>query len=495
MKGLKLSSALVLVLSLALSSCGHDAVEDADYSMYDRSLGTEYDPNSGDDYNEIIENEFINTSDESVSTFSIDADGGSYSNVRSHLIEGYMPQANAVRIEEFLNYFDFDYPSPQGDDPLNIDLEMSSTPWNSESKLVRIGIKGKEVAKDEIPPANYVFLVDVSGSMGSSGKLSLVKYGLQRMVDALDEQDQIGLVTYASNPRIVLEPTSCKNKSTIKNAIEELTSGGSTNGEGGILNAYALAEEHFIDGGNNRVILCTDGDFNVGLSSQNELVDLIEEEREKGVFLTVIGVGHGNLQDGTMEQLANNGNGTYEYLDSEQQARRVFVEKLSRMLAVAKDVKVQVEFNPNMVKAYRLIGYENRVLANEDFEDDTKDAGELGMGQCVTAMYEVIMQPQSAKKEWNLKFGFRYKNPNEESSELMERTFEGSIPTFGDASGELQFAASLAAWGMLLRDSKYSGTATYSEVRKWASNGLDFDPDGARSEFMSLVSKSEDLDK
>lgn len=492
MKGL--ITLTITVLGFAIfSSCASKSYDESGMSYRSYEEGN-IQSSSGDEYNTIAENPFVSTSDESISTFSIDADGAAYSNIRRYLNEGTMPPPDAVRIEEILNYFDYDYKEPTSD-PLSINLEMAEAPWNTKNRLVRIGLKGKTIPNDEIPAANYVFLIDVSGSMSSSDKLGLVKYGLNQMVDALDKQDKVGLVTYASSPGVALEPTSCDNKGKIKDAINGLAAGGSTNGEGGIKSAYKLAEKHFIDKGNNRVILCTDGDFNVGLSSQDALVDLIEKEREKGIFLTVVGVGHGNLKDGTMEQLANNGNGTYEYLDSKDQANRVFAEQLSRMVFVAKDVKVQVEFNANVVKQYRLIGYENRVLENDEFDDDKKDAGELGSGQTVTALYEVVLQPSAAKTASTLSFKFRYKEPDGDESQLLEEEYYDPYTSFDNASEELRFAASLAGWGMLLRDSEHKGDVTYDDVKNWAANAQSFDPDGSRDEFINLVNKAKDLDK
>lgn len=492
MKGL--TTFLIPVLGLTLFFSCHDSASPED-GLYLSDYGNfNGEPLSGDEYNTIVENPFISTSEEPISTFSIDADGAAYSNIRRYLNEGTMPPPDAVRIEEILNYFDYDYKEPTSD-PISINLEMAEAPWNSKNRLIRIGLKGKTIPNDEIPAANYVFLIDVSGSMNSSDKLGLVKYGLSQMVDALDEHDKVGLVTYASRPGVALKPTSCNNKRAIKDAIDGLAARGSTNGEGGIKSAYKLAKEHFIDKGNNRVILCTDGDFNVGVSSEDDLVSLIEEEREKGVFLTVVGVGHGNLKDSRMEQLANNGNGTYEYLDSKEQANRVFVEQLSRMVFVAKDVKVQVEFNTNVVEKYRLIGYENRVLQNDEFDDDAKDAGELGSGQTVTALYEVVLLPSAAKTASTLSFKFRYKEPDGDESKLLEEEYYDPYTSFKDASEELRFAASLAGWGMLLRDSKYKGDVTYDDVKNWAANAQSFDPDGSRDEFVNLVNRAEDLDK
>ncbi|MGB0429239.1 MAG: vWA domain-containing protein [Bacteroidia bacterium] len=495
---MKKSLISILLLPFLFVACSEDAenlgvTQRSFENSSDYEAGPGYtDPNGK--YNEIVENPFIKTKDENVSTFSIDADGASYSNVRKHLVDyETLPPADAIRTEELINYFDFDYPAPTGSDPISVNIEMAETPWNNDHRLLRIGLKGKVIPENELPTGNYVFLVDVSGSMNSEDKLGLVQYGLNKMVDELDDNDQVGLVTYASNPRTVLAPTKAKDSRTIKNAIDDLSSGGSTNGEGGITTAYALAEEHFIEGGNNRIVLCTDGDFNVGISNENELVKLIEQYRDKNIFLTVVSVGH-SYNDAAMEQLANKGNGTFEYADSEKQAERVFAQKLSRMLTVAKDVKIQVEFNPNAVAQYRLIGYENRLLENEDFEDDTKDAGEIGMGQTITALYEVVTVNNAAKNQSSLTFNFRYKDPEGTSSKEISTTYIDKYGSFNNASNEFRFAAAVASWGLVLRDSDYKGNATYSDIEKWAKGAIGQDSDGSRSEFIDLVGLSQKFD-
>lgn len=483
-----------LSLAIIVASCSQD--ENLDYrseSFAENHSGNVDNQNAGNEYNTIVENKFIKTSDEKTSTFSIDADGGAYANVRKYLNEGQMPPRDAVRIEELINYFDYQYAEPSGSDPINIDLEMADCPWKANNKLIKIGMKGKSIPEDEIPASNFVFLIDASGSMSSPYKLGLVQYGFKQMVDELDADDRVSIVTYASNAGVLLQPTAGDEKAKIKAAIESITSGGSTNGEGGIKQAYALAESAFIQGGNNRVILATDGDFNVGLSDQDKLIELIEEKRKTGVFLTVIGVGHGNLQDGTMEQLANNGNGTYEYIDSENQASRVLKYKLGRMYTVAKDVKVQVEFNPAVVKSYRLIGYSNRVLENEDFEDDNKDAGELGAGQTITAFYEVVPVNQAAKNSRSLTFKFRYKAPDEESSQELSEDLKFTGGDFASATEDFRFSASVASWGMLLMDSGYSGEATLNDVLNWSKAAKSYDPQNDRQEFVELVEKSKEL--
>ncbi|MBI1185616.1 DUF3520 domain-containing protein [bacterium] len=481
----------VILLGLAASTFIFQACEQKS-DLNNEYYLSDYNYPSDGKFNEIVENPFINTADENTSTFSIDADGASYANSRNYINQGALPPADAIRTEEFVNYFDYNYAEPQGNEAIGLDFDMCATPWNADSRLLRIGIKGKTIADNQIPNANYVFLVDVSGSM--SGKLPLIQYGLEKMVDALDANDRVALVTYAGESKVVLGTTSCSHKNEIKRAIGKLKSGGSTNGEGGIKNAYALAEKNYINGGNNRIVLCTDGDFNVGVSSQDELVSLIETYRDKNIFITVVGVGN-NYNDGTMEQLANKGNGTCEFVDSKEQAERVFAQKLSRMLTVAKDVKVQVIFNANVVKAYRLIGYENRLLDNEQFDNDSTDAGEIGMGQTITALYEVIPVAMAAKTESSFTLNFRYKMPEGVESKEINKSYTDNFNSFANASAETQFAAAVASWALLMRKSEYAGTTSYNSIVQWAQAGLANDADGARAEFIQLVRASEKLEQ
>ncbi len=344
-----------------------------------------------EEYDRIYENEFLEALSNPLSTVSIDVDTASYSNARRFINESRLPPPDAVRIEEFINYFNYDYPQPADEHPFSINIEHSAAPWNLDHQLVHIGLQGLDVPKEELPDSNMVFLLDVSGSMNEPNKLPLVKRGFKLLVEQMSERDSVAIVVYAGAAGLVLPPTNGDSKAAIMDAIENLEAGGSTAGGEGIELAYQVAGENFIEGGNNRVILATDGDFNVGLSSDGELVRLIEEKRDEGIFLSILGFGTGNLKDSKMEQLADNGNGNYAYLDSIREANKVLVSEMAgTLLTIAKDVKIQIEFNPAKVKAYRLIGYENRLLAKEDFADDTKDAGELGAGTAVTFLYEII---------------------------------------------------------------------------------------------------------
>lgn len=475
--------------------------------------------NSNEQYDPIHENPFIATQGAgALSTFSIDVDTASYANVRRLLTQGQRVPPNAVRIEELINYFDYDYPQPEGDTPFSVNMELASCPWNDKHQLLRIGLKGKEIHRDERPAANIVFLIDVSGSMNSHDKLPLLKSGFQLMVNALNENDLVSIVTYAGESKVVLEPTSGDQKRKINEAISNLKSGGSTNGSAGIDKAYELAQRNFIQEGTNKVILASDGDLNVGITSDNELVKLIKSKASEGVFLSVLGFGTGNLKDSKMEKLADNGNGDYSYIDGVREAHKVLVEGMSgSLVTIAKDVKLQLEFNPAEVKGYRLIGYENRVLATQDFDDDLKDAGEIGAGHTVTALYELIptnaapaatevpkglkyqQQPEvaplrqsvelsdAAKSGELLTLGLRYKQPDANESELIEFTVESQSKSFSSASSEFKFAASVAAFGMLLRGSEHRGNATPQWVQQTASESLGQDASGYRAEFIDLV--------
>lgn len=456
-------------------------------------LGIYQDEFSGEGYNEYPENPFIATNDEPISTFSIDADGGSYANVRRFLNSGNLPVDGAVRTEELINYFPFDYEEPTGQHPISLNGEIADCPWAAGHKLLRVGIQGKDIPTAQLPATNFVFLIDVSGSMSSENKLGLLKQSFSLFADHLQPNDKVAIVTYGSISGVELPSTSGANASLIKNVINDLHSGGGTAGAAGIITAYEIAEQNFIPGGNNRVILATDGDFNVGVSSEEALIELIEEKRESGVFLTVIGVGSGNYQDGKMEQLANHGNGTYEYLDSREQGEKVFIHEFKKFYAVAKDVKVQIHFNSNMVKKYRLIGYENRLLATEDFEDDEKDAGEIGANQSITALYEIIPQSISLESGATFTIDFRYKLPDSDFSIPIELdVFDWSI-SFQESSENMRFASAVAAYGMLLWGSEYSGNASYDEVIQWAQTSSNFDPHGYRQEFIQLVNIAKEL--
>lgn len=492
---------LVLLLAAALLwGCSLESDEPARHSdgyTLDNANGgpyINYDV-TGEQYAEIIENPFIATADEPTSTFSIDADGASYSNARRFLNDGIMPPPDALRTEELINYFDYNYPQPEGPDPIGLNGEVSRCPWAPAHKLIRIGIKGQTIEEEDIPPSNLVFLIDVSGSMGSARKLPLLQEAFKLLAQELTAEDRVAIVTYAGQAGVALPSTPGDQTETIVNAIEGLTSGGSTAGADGINTAYEIVLEHFIEGGNNRVILATDGDFNVGPSSTDELVQLIEEKREQGVFLTVLGFGTGNLNDQLMEQIANNGNGTYEYIDNQQQAEKVLVEELGKLYTVAKDVKVQVTFNTNLVEAYRLIGYENRLLDNEDFEDDEADGGEIGSGQAITALYEI--KPANGGGS---SFGvptftieFRYKDPTSDVSQLMTLDIPDQNASFDQASEHMRFAAGVASFGLLMRDSEYKGQTSYEQIYDWCSGAMSYDPGGYRQELLELIEQANEL--
>lgn len=466
-----------------------------------------------EEYGVIDEPGFAAVVNKPLSTFSIDVDTASYSNVRRLLHDGRLPPADAVRIEELINYFDYDYPDPAEGEPFSIVTEMAACPWAPPHRLVHIGLRSKPVATENLPPNNLVFLIDVSGSMTAADKLPLLKKAFSLLVQQLRTQDQISIVVYAGAAGMVLPPTSGAQKTKILSTLSRLDAGGSTAGGAGMYLAYKLARENFIDGGNNRVILATDGDFNVGVSSDGQLVKMIERERESGVFLTVLGFGTGNLKDSKMEKLADHGNGNYAYIDNLLEARRVLVEQMgATLLTVAKDVKLQVEFNPAQVKAYRLIGYENRRLRDDEFNDDEKDAGDLGAGHSVTALYEVIpagsdeplsdvdplkyqqttVRPNAAGSNEVLTVKLRYKPPEESESLLLTRVL---AKPGGDAAltQAFRFASAVAEFGLLLRDSPYKGAADYDHAFEQARQTLGSDEDGRRSEFLSLIKTAKTL--
>ena len=463
--------------------------------LYDQYVNSE-------EYNSTVESGYRSTIADPLSTFSIDVDTASYANIRRMIEYGQNINPNAVRIEEFINYFNYDYSEPTTDDPFSVTTELSDCPWNDEAKLLLIGLKAEDIEMEERPPLNLVFLIDVSGSMFSEDKLPLVQQSFSMLTDNLTEDDRISIVTYAGEDKVVLKGTSGADKEKIKNAINSLEAGGSTYGEAGINRAYELAEKYFIKGGNNRVILATDGDLNVGISSEEELTELIEEKRESGVFLSVLGFGTGNIKDNRMEALADHGNGNYSYIDSKLEAEKVLVEEMmGTLFTVAKDVKIQVEFNPTNVSAYRLIGYENRVLANEDFADDTKDAGEIGAGHTVTALYELVMNDGSTEiPEGNLKYqqntvtgntdelltvSLRYKQPDGNTSKKLV------VPVTNEIYSEkmpanMTFAAAAAEFGMVLRGSEYRGTASCEQILDMLEN-YNYSGDEYKTEFVYLV--------
>lgn len=469
-----------------------------------------------EEYSKHAENRFIMTTDEPLSTFSVDVDAASYSNMRRLINEGKKPPIDAIRTEELINYFTYNYPQPEGEDPIRITTEVGKCPWNKSHQLVRIGIKAKVIPSNNLPASNFVFLIDVSGSMYDIHKLELVKSSLKLLVNNLREHDRVAIVVYAGAAGLVLPSTSGSDKQKIKDVLESLEAGGSTAGGSGIQLAYKVAKKNFIVNGNNRVILCTDGDFNVGISDIAGLENLIETERKSGVFLTVLGYGMGNYKDNRMQTLAQKGNGNHAYIDNLQEANRVLIHEFgSTMFTVAKDVKLQIEFNPAKVQAYRLVGYESRMLDAEDFNDDTKDAGEIGAGHSVTALYEIVpvgvefnllpkvdslkyqknLQPQAthftnSTELMNVKL--RYKLPDAQQSKKMEVAIVDKESN--DLSEDFRFAAAVAMFGQLLRDSDFKGNASYEAVITLAETALGDDKQGYRREFIRLVKTVKDMD-
>ncbi len=461
-------------------------------------------PGDREGYAPIEENTFRAVSTAPLSTFSIDVDRASYANVRRFLHDGRLPPRDAVRIEELINYFPYDDPAPEGDLPFAITTEYTTAPWNTDHGLLRVALKGKSIDIADAPPANLVFLMDVSGSMNSPDKLPLLKTAFRMLVESMRPEDRVAIVVYAGAAGLVLESTPAADKPMILSAIERLRAGGSTAGGAGIRLAYEVAAENHVEGGNNRVILATDGDFNVGASSDAEMVQLIEEKREQGTFLTVLGFGTGNLQDAKMEQIADHGNGNFHYIDSALEARKSLVtEAGGTLLTIAKDVKIQIEFNPTTVAGYRLIGYENRLLADEDFNDDTKDAGELGAGHSVVALYEVVpagMAVPGGPEVDPLRYSdraeptgvdtevafvkLRYKEPDRDVSRLLTQPV---MDRPVEATGETRWAAAVAGFGMLLRESPHAGDLTWSDVMELARGARGQDPNGYRGEFLRLV--------
>jgi len=469
-------------------------------------------PHNTEEYDKIDDNPFKLVKINPLSTFSIDVDAASYANVRRFLNSGQKPYKDAVRIEELINYFDYAYEEPKGDNPFSIKSEISNAPWNNQHKLAHIGLQGKNLDYDKLGASNLVFLLDVSGSMEQQSKLPLLKTAFKLLVKNLNSADRVAIVTYAGSAGLVLPSTSADKKDEILAALDRLKAGGSTAGGEGVQLAYKIAMENFLKEGNNRVILATDGDFNIGVSSTSELIRLVEEKRKSGVFLTICGFGMGNYKDGRMESLSNAGNGNYFYIDNILEAKKVFVKEMrATLFTIAKDVKIQIEFNPTKVQAYRLIGYENRMLAKEDFNDDQKDAGELGAGHSVTALYEIIpvgvksdfiksvddlkyqqseMTDAANIDEW-MTIKLRYKRPREDESRLISSTLKERALRFEQTSNDFRFAAAVAEFGMLLRDSEFKGTSSYENALKMAKNAKGDDAEGYRAEFISLVQKAE----
>jgi Ca-activated chloride channel family protein len=476
-------------------------------------------------YDHVSENPFLQAASNPLSTFSIDVDTASYSNVRRFINSGSLPPKDAVRVEEMINYFSYDYREPEGDKPFSIDLDATACPWDTNHRLLRIGLKGRDVATENRPASNLVFLLDVSGSMSPAERLPLVKQAMRLLVEKLTEKDRVAIVIYAGGSGLALSSTTGDRKETILRALEDLKAGGSTNGAEGIELAYKVAADNFIKGGVNRVILATDGDFNIGVTNQGDLTRLIEDKAKSGVFLSVLGVGTDNLKDSTMQKLADKGNGNYAYLDSIDEARKVLVQQVNgTLMTIAKDVKIQVEFNPARVASYRLIGYEKRMLRKEDFNNDKVDAGEIGAGHTVTALYEIVpagtgaadpsasippvdplkyQAPNSAPavaaqadaktSQEMVTVKLRYKKPDGDTSELTERSFVDNGSKFENAAPDLKFAAAVAEFGMILRDSQYKGKGTIGAVIEWAQEGKGRDAAGYRAGFLELARKTQAL--
>ncbi len=470
-------------------------------------------------YSTIHENGYKSTNDQPLSTFSADVDRASYSNIRRFLNQGKMPPKDAVRVEEMINYFNYNYNDPTGERPFSTNTELAECPWNKQHLLLKIGIQGKKIKKENLPPTNLVFLIDVSGSMNSANKLPLLKSSFRLLVDQLRPQDYVSIVVYAGAAGLVLEPTAGNEKQKILNAIEKLNAGGSTAGGEGIMLAYNTAEKSFIENGNNRIILATDGDFNIGESSNASMERLIENQREKGIFISVLGFGMGNYKDDKMEIIADKGNGNYAYIDNLLEARKTLVSEFGGTLfTIAKDVKFQIEFNPEKVAGYRLIGYENRLLNNEDFNDDKKDAGEIGAGHTVTALYEIVPIGASDIGKWlksvdKLKYQekaeastmqynnewltlkIRYKLPDGDKSKLITQAVTSKPKKIVNASDDFRFATSVAAFGMLLRNSEYLNSFSYDNAAELAQNARGEDEQGYKAEMIRLLKTTKTLNK
>lgn len=463
-------------------------------------------------YSTIHENGYKEAIKTPLSTFSIDVDAASYSNMRRFLNNGQKPPMDAIRIEEMINYFNYDYPQPDNGHPFAIIQELANCPWNNDNMLLHIGLQGEKIAMDNLPASNIVFLIDVSGSMSSPNKLPLLKKAFKMLVQQLREEDRVAIVVYAGSSGLVLPSTPGSKKQTIISSLEKLQSGGSTAGAAGLKLAYQVAAENFIEDGNNRIILATDGDFNVGQSSNAEMERLIEKERERGTFISVLGFGTGNYMDDKMEIIADKGNGNYAYIDNIMEAKKVLVNEFGGTLfTIAKDVKIQIEFNPQVVESYRLIGYENRLLNDEDFEDDKKDAGELGSGHTVTALYEIKLANTGSLKKNDLKYQttklnplakegdelatvkFRYKKPKGTKSILLEEIIPYTNNYADNMSDNFRFSAAVAGFGMLLRNSEYKGNATHKSIMDLATGAKGEDSEGYRSEFIQLIKLADHL--
>lgn len=495
------------------------AKEDGSYNANSAIPESEYMTDDGyntpefntEEYSSIEENVFHSVTSSPLSTFAADVDTASYANIRRFIEDGIVPEADAVRIEEMLNYFRYDYPKPMSNEPFSVTMELADCPWNSETELLLIGLQAEKIDKKELKPSNLVFLIDVSGSMDYPNKLPLVKRAFTLLTEQLDDDDTISIVTYAGSESIIARGLKGNEKAAVMKAIEDLEAGGSTAGSKGIETAYELAKEYFIEGGNNRVILATDGDLNVGITSEGALGRLITKKKEDGVFLSVLGFGEDNIKDNKMETLADKGNGNYSYIDSIYEARKVLVEEVGGTChTVAKDVKFQVEFNPSHIKGYRLIGYENRIMNNEDFADDKKDGGEIGSGHRVTALYEIVPIDSNFEIGSDLKYqqnensqdgtdelltvSIRYKEPDSEESGLLEYPLSGRIKS-DTLSANMSFAAAVVEVGMLLRDSEFSGNSSYENALSLIDASGDLKEDDSKYEFRTLIKKLMLIDK
>ena len=485
---------LIIAAVIAAASCSKDGMGGFYYdyigeaSAPNAAYEKEDTPQNGESYDTIKENPFVSTAEEPTSTFSVDADGAAYAIMRSSLAWGQLPPRNSVRIEEYLNYFTFDYADPTGDETIAINAEVGACPWNASHQLLRLGIKGKSMKDEDIPAANYILLVDNSGSMAGDDRIELLKKGLVSMVDYMKPEDRVSIITYSGSVHKVLESTLVYESASAIKAIFSLKASGATAGGEAMKTAYEEASGHYITGGNNRIIMLTDGDFNVGVSSTEELVKMVESYRDRGIYLSIMGFGRGNYQDSRMENISNHGNGTYNFIDCEDEMIKVFVNERSRFWAVANDTKCQVRFNPEAVAQYRLIGYENRVMANEDFDDASKDAGEIGAGQTITALYEII--PAKDATGSPAIFEVRYKLSLKDAE---SRSLELAVPSELSESENIRFASGVAAYGLVLLQSEYKGDATIGMAREIVGSAKNFDPGYYRNALVGLMESAAKL--
>jgi len=498
---MKRTLSLMLIIGLVVSSgCSKkeevkEVYVEESYNVYSDAemappdICVVVDPSRGETYGDVVENPFVETALENTSTFSIDVDTASYANVRDMLQGKQMPPKESVRIEEMINYFDYDYKAPVGDDPFSLTLQTTDSPWSEGSIIAQIGVQGETIERDLLPPSNIVMLIDVSGSMQDHNKLPLLKKAFGELTTHLTTKDKVSLVVYAGAAGIVLDGAEGSDNDAIMSALNRLEAGGSTAGGEGIELAYRIAETHFIEGGNNRVILASDGDFNVGISSVEDLENLIEKKRESGVFLSVVGFGRGNIRDDVMEGLADKGNGNYSYIDSYKESKKVFgTEFVGTLFTIAKDVKIQVNFNNDLVSDYRLIGYENRMLENDDFTDDTKDAGELGVGHEVTALYELRLKDGVDKSNVNLfDVDLRYKEPTENKSKAAAANESIQYIPYTDLDADFKWSLVVAEFGLLLKESSYKGSANTENILNGATEVLKTKYDEHKAEFVSMV--------